>query len=76
MSSRLVFHVLPQGTNWKVRIEGSDEVIYKSINKEESVKKAIELAKMEPLAQVKFHKADGTIEEERTYGKDPRDIPG
>jgi hypothetical protein len=44
--------------------------------KEKAISYGRELAKDEGLGQLIVHKADGSIEEEFTYGDDPRDISG
>lgn len=44
--------------------------------KEKAIDYGRDLAKQEGQGQLVVHKADGTIEEEFTYGDDPRNIPG
>jgi hypothetical protein len=44
--------------------------------KAEVQRRTVELAKQQPLGQVKIHGRDGKIQEERTYGKNPGRHPG
>jgi uncharacterized protein YdaT len=71
MKPRKVYHVTPHGDDWKVKAEGSKRAVDIIDNKADAVERAIELAKSNPLGQVKIHKQDGTIQTEHTYGKDP-----
>ena len=41
-----------------------------------AIEHAKELAKAAPLGQVIVHGEDGKIQDEFTYGEDPRNIPG
>ena len=78
MSKRVVYHVLPnkdQGV-WKVKREGAGRAASIHDDKDDAFEKARELAQNNPISQVKIHKRDGTIQEERTYGKDPEKYPG
>jgi len=78
MSKRVVYHVVPDKDEgvWKVRREGADRASSTHNVKDEALDKARELAQNNPLSQVKIHKRDGTIQEERTYGQDPEKYPG
>lgn len=72
MKPRKVYHVTPHGDgDWKVKAEGSKRAADIIENKAEAVERAIELAKSNPLGQVKIHGQDGKIQTEYTYGKDP-----
>jgi hypothetical protein len=78
MLKRVVYHVVPdkdQGV-WKVKREGAERAASIHDGKDDAFEKARELAQNNPLSQVKIHKRDGTIQEERTYGKDPKKYPG
>jgi hypothetical protein len=44
--------------------------------KEKAIDYGRDLAKQEGLGQLVVHKADGSIEEEFTYGEDPRATKG
>jgi len=71
MFKRKVFHVVPDGDSWKVKSEGSKRAVKTFDDKKDAVDFGREIAKNQPLGQLKIHKKDGTIQEERTYGKDP-----
>lgn len=45
-------------------------------NKENAVKHAVNLAKQNEPCSLYIMKADGKIQEERSYGRENRDIPG
>jgi hypothetical protein len=71
MTKRKTYHVVPAGDDWKVEAAQAKRAAGVFENKDEAVKRAIELAKAQELGQVIIHKRDGTIQEERTYGADP-----
>lgn len=71
MSKRTTYHVTPDGDGWKVQKEGSNRASAQCDTKKEAVNRGRELAQNQTLSQLKIHKQDGTIQEERTYGKDP-----
>ncbi|MBN1837872.1 MAG: DUF2188 domain-containing protein [Spirochaetales bacterium] len=56
---------------WQGKLENGDRASVTGATKEEVLQVTIDLAKKAPLGQVVIHKQDGTIQEERTYGKDP-----
>jgi len=64
-----VFVVPRKGEGWAVKEDG--KIVRKFSNKEEAVQFGRTLAKGTSLSQLVIHKKDGTIQEERTYGKDP-----
>lgn len=72
---RVTYHVTPFGEGWKVAAEGEELEVVRD-NKDDAISEAKRLAKSNDLGQVIVHKQDGTIEEEFTYGDDPRDVPG
>lgn len=77
MSDRAQFHVTPWKENgWQVTRAGSDEQLVVVDTKQKAIDYGRELAQQESLGQIVVHKADGTIEEEFTYGDDPRNVPG
>jgi len=78
MSKRSVYHLVPDKKEgvWKGMKEGADRASVVSDNKRDAFDKLREIAQNSPLSQVKIHKKDGTIQEERTYGKDPKKYPG
>ena len=66
------FHVTPRPDGgWQVKREGAKRPSSIHRKKSPAVDRAREMAKSEPLGQVKIHRKDGTIETEHTYGKDP-----
>jgi hypothetical protein len=77
MADRAQFHVTPWKENgWQVTRAGSDEQLVVMDTKEKAIQYGRDLAQQEGLGQLVVHKADGTIEDEFTYGEDPRNIPG
>jgi uncharacterized protein YdaT len=71
MAKRTVFHVTHDHDQWKVKKENSQRATSVHDTKDDAVKQATEQAKQKDLSQVIIHKKDNTIQEERTYGKDP-----
>jgi hypothetical protein len=79
MSERQVFHVVPYVNGWTLSRSGGNEdrgELGAWDHKNLAVDHAKQLAKAAPLGQVVVHGEDGTIQEEFTYGDDPRNIPG
>ena len=72
MSNRVRYHVTarPSG-DWEVKREGADRASRVASTKADAVRIAAELARNRGPSQVVIHKADGKIQGERTYGKDP-----
>jgi hypothetical protein len=72
MSNRKTYHVTPNsGGGWKVKLENAPKAFRICDTKAEAIGSATEVAKNQVLGQVVIHKRDMTIQEERTYGKDP-----
>jgi hypothetical protein len=67
--ARTVFHVVPNGTNWQVKSGG--RVLSDHVAKQRAVDSGREYALASKPSQLVVHRADGTIEEEFTYGGDP-----
>lgn len=67
--ARMVFHVVPNGTNWEVKHSGN--VLSKHLFKQPAIDKGVAYAMANMPSQLIIHRADGTIEDERTYGQDP-----
>jgi hypothetical protein len=77
MPDRHTWHVTTHDDeSWQVKKAGNDQATSTHGTKDEAVKKARELAKNQELGQIKIHKQDGTIQEERTYGEDPPGTEG
>ena len=61
------YHLTPDPSGqWKLTPEGSDQVLGTFKTKEDAVQKSIEHVTRQ-TGSLKIHRADGTIEEERTY---------
>ncbi|HEX8003476.1 MAG TPA: DUF2188 domain-containing protein [Mycobacteriales bacterium] len=79
MAERQSYHVVPYVNGWEVRL-GGDTAQHGSLgvwdHKDMAIARAKELAKEAELGQVVVHGEDGRIQEEFTYGEDPRDVPG
>ena len=74
---RQSFDVLPNPKGgWNVKREGSSRTLSHHPNKQQAMAAARERAKKAPLGQVRIHGMDGRIQQEWTYGKDPRRTPG
>jgi hypothetical protein len=71
MNKRQTFHVTPTKAGWNVKREGAQRSAKTFDTKQDAVDFGRETAKNQPLGQLIIHKKDGTIQEERTYGKDP-----
>lgn len=76
MADRTVYHVTPNANGWEVKRAGSDETEVLVDDKDNAVDHARQLAEANRPSQVVIHTRDGKIAEERTYGDDPRNIPG
>ena len=76
MANRTVYHVVPDANSWKVEREGSNATEILVDNKDNAVAQARDLAKAAPLGQVIVHGRDGRIQDEYTYGDDPRSSKG
>ena len=79
MSERRIFHsILTKEDGWVVKTES--RILSRHGSQEESEAAAIvagnRVYEAGGLAQAIMHKSDGTIREERTYGKDPERTPG
>ena len=79
MADRQSYHVVPYVNSWEIRLGGSSDE-HGSLgvwdHKEMAITRAKELAKEAELGQVVVHGEDGRIQDEFTYGEDPRNIPG
>ena len=79
MSDRQSYHVTPYANGWQISLAGADGdhgALGAWDHKDLAVARAKELAKEAPLGQVIVHGEDGKIQDEFTYGDDPRNIPG
>lgn len=73
---RRIYHVTPDGNDWKVKERGAERAVKILEDKSDAVELAKDLAQSAGLGQVIIHKSDGTIQTEHTYGKDPEKYPG
>ncbi len=73
MAERSKIRVTPTsgGNAWTVKRDGADRASGIHDTKSDAVEQARGIAKREQPSQVIIHKKDGTIQEERTYQKDP-----
>ncbi|MBF8644620.1 DUF2188 domain-containing protein [Pseudomonas pudica] len=71
------YHVSPTAEGWELKKAGAERASKRSTTKQELVASLSEFFQGK-TASVKIHKADGTIEEERTYPRsdDPRRSKG
>jgi hypothetical protein len=72
---RVHFEVVPSGNEWDVTRDGKKVSHHRT--KQNAVDKAAAAAKREEGdAELRIKRQDGTIQDERTYGHDPRKTPG
>lgn len=76
MPTRETWHVTTHEDGWQVKKSGNEQATSLHENKQDALQAAREIAKDQELGQLKIHKADGTIQEERTYGEDPPGTKG
>ncbi len=71
------YHVSPTADGWELKKAGAERATKRSSTKQELVGSLSEFFEGK-TASVKIHKADGSIEEERTYPRsaDPRRTKG
>ena len=70
--ARRVWHVVPHQGQWALKARGVTEPESVHPTKEAAVAAGVERARAFELSQLLIHRADGSFEEERTYGRDPR----
>ena len=71
------YHLSPTSQGWELKKAGADRASKRAATKQELVNALREFFEGK-TASVKIHKADGTLEEERTYPRsaDPRRTKG
>ncbi|WP_060512347.1 DUF2188 domain-containing protein [Pseudomonas sp. NBRC 111124] len=71
------YHLSPTSDGWELKKAGADRASRRAATKQELVSALREFFEGK-TASVKIHKADGSIEEERTYPRsaDPRRTKG
>jgi len=63
-------HVVPRGGNWGVRIEGNERLTRVTRTQREAIDIGREIARQEE-SEFFMHRANGTIRERDSYGRDP-----
>ncbi|MBI5387128.1 MAG: DUF2188 domain-containing protein [Verrucomicrobia bacterium] len=61
---------------WKGTLRGASRPSVSAPTKAQALERTVEIAKNASLSQVVIHKENGVIQNERTYGADPRRFPG
>ena len=69
MTSRTQYHVVPDGSGWKVEHGSTVDSTHRTKN--EAIEAGRQVAKGNQPSQVVIHTADGKIETEYTYQDDP-----
>jgi hypothetical protein len=69
MAARKVYRVVPGGGMWNLKHDGT--TLKSFYTKAAAVDEGRRAAKANQPSQLVVHRADGTIEEEFTYGDDP-----
>jgi hypothetical protein len=65
------YWVSPNGDGtWTVKVHGEDEAPRRFDSKSEAVAHATQVAKEHSPSQVVIQHTDGTVEDEKTYGRD------
>lgn len=72
-SKRQTYDVQPskRGAGWDVVKEGGSATISHHRTKPPAIESAVAKAKQADKGEVRIKRQDGTIQDERTYGKDP-----
>jgi len=65
-----IYYVFPDRGEWVLRKRGNEKATGRFARKEDAVQRGREAAKNQK-GQLVIRKKDGTIQEERTYGKNP-----
>lgn len=79
MIKRKVYFVTHNSSNekdWSVKLQNAERASKNFEKKTNAINFAVDLAKKSPLGQVKIMGKDGKIQQERTYGEDPRKYIG
>lgn len=74
MATRKRYVVVPSGAEWAVKHNGV--VLSTHSTKQPAIDAGVKVARANAPSQLVIHRADGTIEDERTYGDDPFPPPG
>ena len=68
--SRTVYEVGPRAGQWHLMRPGASRAIGLFDRKRDAVKRGVQIARSNQPSQLIIKRADGTIEDERTYGSD------
>lgn len=74
MTTRKRYNVVPRNGNWAVT--HNSQTLSTHVLKTAAVDAGVKVAKANVPSQLFIYRADGTIEDERTYGNDPYPPPG
>lgn len=69
--ARTTYYVLPHELGWQGKMEGAERSSVVANDKQEVIERTISLARNREPSSVIIHNADGSFQEERTYGDDP-----
>lgn len=69
MATRKLYFVSPDGGNWKVTHQG--QTLSRHVIKSTAVDAGVKVARANAPSSLRIMRANGTIEDERTYGNDP-----
>lgn len=69
--SRTVYEVGPRGSDWYVKRRDATRADSIHVTKPPAITRGVALAQANKPSQLIIKRADGTIEDERTYGSDP-----
>lgn len=72
---RKIYHVSPSSNGWKSKVERGKRSSVVKPTKAEVLTRTIELAKSDGNASVVIHKANGKIQEERSYPRKSDSYP-
>ena len=78
MAKRRSFHFThdKKKGDWKLFEQETNRTIRRFKTKEQGVKISVDIVRKKGNSQLKIHKVDGKIQEERTFGNDPRRYKG
>lgn len=78
MSDRKVFDVGPHPDGWRIKHGGEEVTVFavKRTAVSEARRRARTVQRHGGLAQVRIHGLDGKLQDEWTYGKDPKRFKG
>lgn len=69
MTARKLYFVSPDASNWKVTHAG--QILSRHVLKTAAVDAGVKVAEANAPSSLRIMRANGTIEDERTYGSDP-----